>query len=99
VVFNKSVFVRTPDYSFGNIPAVFPNVRNPGGFETDGTLFKNFYFTGDQRRYLNLRLEALNLFNHPNFGAIDNNPDSPTFGGIQGKAGNRVMQVGLRLFF
>jgi len=98
-VFNKGVFVRTPNYSFGNIPAIFPNVRNPGGFSTDGTLFKDFYFSGDRRRYVNVRAEALNLFNHPNFGAVNNNPDSPTFGGINGKSGGRVMQIGLRLFF
>jgi len=99
VVFNKGVFVRTPNYSFGNIPATFPNVRNPGGFSTDGTMFKNFYFSQDGRRYVNVRVEAKNLFNHPNFGSINNNPDSPTFGGINGKSGSRVMQIGLRLFF
>ena len=99
-VFNRSVFVRTPDYSFGNIPIAFPNVRNPGAFSTDATMFKNFYFTENRQRYVNLRLEALNFFNHPNFGPVDNNPDSPTFGGIRGKTGDaRVMQVGIRLFF
>jgi len=99
VVFNKAAFVRTPDYSFGNIPYTFPNVRNPGGFSTNGTMFKNFYFSGDQRRYVNVRLEATNLFNHANFGGVVNDPDSPVFGGIAGKWGNRVMQIGLRLFF
>jgi hypothetical protein len=99
VVFNKSVFVRTPDYSFGNLPYMFPNVRNPGGFSTDGTTYKNFYFSEDRQRYVNVRVEATNFFNHPNFGGVNNDPDSPTFGGIYGKSGNRVMQIGLRLFF
>jgi hypothetical protein len=99
VVFNKSVFVRTPDYSFGNIPYTFPNVRNPGGFSTDGTMFKNFYFSENRERYVNIRLEATDIFNHANFGSVNNDPDSPTFGGIEGKSGNRVMQIGARLFF
>jgi hypothetical protein len=99
VVFNKSVFVRTTNYSFGNIPYTFPNVRNPGGFSTDGTMFKNFYFSENRQRYVNIRLEATNIFNHPNFGSVINDPDSPTFGGILGKSGNRVMQIGARLFF
>ena len=50
------------------------------------------------------RAEATNIFNHPTYGqpnqpAIDNNPDNPTFGGINGKTGSRIMQLGLRLFF
>ena len=98
-VFNKSVFVRTPDFSFGNIPIAFPDVRNPGGFTTDATLLKNFYFSESRQRYVNVRLEALNFFNHPLLGAVINNPDSPTFGGILGKSGSRVMQIGLRVFF
>jgi len=97
--FNKSAFVATPDYSFGNIPQVYPNVRNPGGFTTDGTLLKNFYLNGDQTRYVNIRVEAANLFNHPNFGGINNNPSSVGFGGLSGKSGNRIMQLGARIFF
>jgi hypothetical protein len=93
------VFVRTSDFSFGNIPIAFPDVRTPGGFKTDATLLKNFYFSENRQRYLNVRLEALNFFNHPLLGMVDNDPDSPTFGGILGKTGSRVMQIGLRLFF
>ena len=99
IVFNPSAFVRTPDYSFGNIPYTFPDVRNPGGFSTDGTLFKNFYFSENRQRYVNLRVEGTNFFNHPTFGSINADPDSPTFGGIEGKSGSRVMQLGMRLFF
>ena len=98
-VFNKDAFVRTPDFSFGNIPLAFPNVRTPGGFTTDATLLKNFYFSESRQRYLNVRLEALNFFNHPLLGSVINNPDSPVFGGINGKSGSRVMQIGLRVFF
>ena len=43
------------------------------------------------------------IFNHPTYGllsqaAVNNNPDDPTFGGINGKTGSRIMQLGLRLF-
>jgi hypothetical protein len=91
--------VRTPDYSFGNLPRYFPDVRNPGGFSTDGTVLKNFYFSGDHTRYLNIRVEAQNLFNHPNYGSLNVSPNSIGFGGVNGKSGNRIMQIGARIFF
>lgn len=102
-IFNPAAFVRTPDYSLANTPFVFPDVRNPGAFYTDATLMKKFFFGENTARYVEFRAEALNVFNHPYFdparNPIDNDPDSPTFGGINGKSGNRTMQLGLRLFF
>ncbi len=98
-IFNSSAFVRTSDYGLSNAAFVFPNVRNPGNFYTDATMLKKFYFFHSEARYAEFRLEALNIFNHPNYGTIDNNPDSPTFGGVNGKSGSRTMQLGLRIFF
>ena len=98
-IFNAGSFGRTPDYSIGKSPFVFPNVRNPGDFNMDATLLKNFYLGQSRSRYFEVRVEAQNVFNHPVLGAIDKDPDSPTFGGVNGKSGNRVMQVGGRLFF
>jgi hypothetical protein len=103
-IFNPSVFSRTPDYTLGNSPFVFPNVRNPGDISTDATLLKKFFFGKDNERYLETRIEATNVFNHPTFGqpgqpALDPNPDDSTFGGVNGKTGSRIMQIGLRFFF
>ena len=62
-------------------------------------------FGDNAARYLEARVEATNVFNHPSYGIpgqsviTDADPDSPTFGGINGKTGSRVMQIGLRLFF
>lgn len=103
-IFNSQSFVRTPDYSFSNAPFVFANVRAPGDFSTDATLLKKFQFGDNVNRYLETRIEATNVFNHPTYGipgqnAVDADPDSPTFGGINGKSGSRIMQIGLRLFF
>lgn len=98
-VFNSAAFVRTPDFGLSNAAFVFPNVRNPGDFSTDATMLKKFYFSQSETRWAEFRVEALNIFNHPNYGSIDNNPDSPTFGGVNGKAGSRTMQLGLRIFF
>lgn len=103
-IFNPQSFSRTADYSFSNASFVFPNVRTPGDFSTDATLLKKFQLGDDAARYLETRIEATNVFNHPTYGipgqkVVDADPDSPTFGGINGKSGSRVMQIGLRLFF
>ncbi len=40
-------------------------LRNPWLDNQDLSLYKNFRFTGDGKRYLQLRLEAFNVWNHP----------------------------------
>ncbi len=99
LILNGSAFVRTPDFGFSNAPFVFPNVRNPGSFFTDLTLLKKFPISAEGARYFEIRLEAQNIFNHANFNRIDNNMNDATFGGILGKSGQRIMQVGARFFF
>ena len=105
-VLNPGAFQRTPDFSLANSPVFFPNLRNPGAFTTDASFLKKFYIGENKARYFEARLEALNIFNHPNFGFANNSnvgiiadPDSPVFGGINGKTGQRVMQLGVRFFF
>lgn len=40
-------------------------LRNPGIHNQDRSLFKNIPFEGEGKRYLQMRLEALNVLNHP----------------------------------
>ena len=100
-VLNRGAFADTPNFGFSNAPFLLTGIRNPGSFFTDATLLKKFYFASEDSKYLEIRLEAQNILNHPNFGNIDPNPNSATFGGVLGKGNNapRTMQVGLRLFF
>ena len=99
LVLNGSAFVTTPNFGLSNAPFVFPNVRNPGSYFTDATLLKKFPLSAEGSRYFEIRLEAQNIFNHANFNNIDNNPNDATFGGVLGKTGQRIMQVGARFFF
>lgn len=98
-VLNADAFVRTPDFSISNSPVFFANLRNPGEFTTDASILKRFYLSDNKARYFEARLEALNIFNHPNYGYIIADPNSPVFGGINGKTGQRIMQIGTRFFF
>jgi len=58
-------------------------------------------FLGDMRN-LELRLEAFNLFNHPQFygaGAVNGNIASPTFGDIEAAAAPRFLQLAAKFSF
>jgi hypothetical protein len=42
-------------------------LRNPGISNQDLSIFKVFPLGGDGKRYVQLRMEAFNVFNHPQF--------------------------------
>ncbi len=72
-IMNHEAFSPTPDYSLSNAPFVFPNLRAPGDFSTDATLLKKFQLGDNAARYLETRIEATNVFNHPTYGTADQN--------------------------
>jgi hypothetical protein len=55
------------------LKGAYPNsyVTTPGINVTDLSLFKNFGLGKDSRRSLQLRLEAFNVFNHPQFSGFN----------------------------
>jgi len=57
--------IRIPDINPGPQPRSL--IRRPGINVTDLSVFKNFGLGGDAARYLQLRLETFNVFNHPVF--------------------------------
>jgi hypothetical protein len=63
-------------------------LRSGGMQNWDMSLFKNFHFGPGEQRYLQLRLEAFNTFNHPNFQNKNNwvNVTAPHW-----DSGNNVM--------
>jgi outer membrane receptor protein involved in Fe transport len=83
--------------TFGTLPrnAVF----GPGNWNVDAALLKNFNLTKDSSRYLQVRLEAYNVFNHPNLQSPNLTFPADNFGQIGGKTGNRLMQLGAKLIF
>lgn len=74
--------------------------RGPWFNGLDGSLMKNFRITEAVK--LQLRFEALNLDNHPNFDGIVTNLNSANFGKAQllvGNAPSRRLQLGARIQF
>jgi outer membrane receptor protein involved in Fe transport len=64
--FNIYAFQNPTDYTFGNVPRTLPHVRGPGTQNFDFSIFKTTEIT--ERFKLQLRVEAFNVLNHPNFG-------------------------------
>ncbi|MBV8841420.1 MAG: TonB-dependent receptor [Bryobacterales bacterium] len=70
----------------------------PRVFAMDAALSKSTKFT--ERIRAELRLEALNVFNHPTFAIFAQNINSTQFGQITNTAiGARQLQLGLRVMF
>ena len=72
-------------------------LNNPGFQNWNLALFKDFVLREQHR--LQLRAESFNFVNHPNWGAADANPRSGTFGKVNGKTGERNIQISMRYSF
>jgi len=82
----------------GNAPRRF--FYGPGIENFDVALIKHLRLA--QTRSLELRLEAFNVLNHPQFygaGAVDGNIASPTFGEIEAAASPRLIQLAAKVSF
>ena len=89
-----------PQKAFGNAPRYFSNIRNPGVNNLDLSLQKDFRVPGGDGRRLQFRADFFNLLNHPQFAEPISDPGNSSFGRITRTAvTNRVVQLGLHLFF
>ena len=96
-------FIDEPIGSFGNIHR--NPYHGPGILNTNLILAKNFPFTKDSSRSLQLRMESDNVFNHTQFNAPDGNygdgapSTGGTFGQITGAAAGRQTQLAAKIYF
>jgi hypothetical protein len=72
-------------------------VYGPGSWDVDANLQKRFQI--GESRSLTFRVDANNIFNHPNPGDPDLDINSGTFGEITTKTGSRTLAAQLRLQF
>jgi hypothetical protein len=81
--FDPGTFTQEPIGTFGNVKRNF--FHGPGFNYSNFEVYKNLPIGGAERgRYIQLRLEAYNAFNHPNFANPNGNfgAGSPVFGAI-----------------
>ena len=66
----------------------------------DASLIKDWKISKITEQFaLQFRAEAFNWINHPNWGGVDSNPRSATFGKVTSKSTERNMQLSLRYSF
>jgi hypothetical protein len=80
---------------FGN--AGNDSLEGPGAINLDAAISRDF--TVRERMHFELRFEAFNLANHPNFSNPDNTLSDSTFGQLQSDAGPRILQFAGRFHF
>jgi hypothetical protein len=89
---NPDAFRLPQGFEIGNVPSTFPDWRGPGFTQWDMSVLKNFPLFSE-KRLMQLRFEAQNLFNHMNAGMPDGALLDRTFGMITSQSGlpRRVM--------
>lgn len=106
-IFDPLAFSTNALGTFGNAGRAFS--RLPGRNQTNASFVKNIYFGSESGRYLQLRAEAFNLFNHTQFimaaGAattfpVTGNPiNTLTFARPTGTRPPREWQFAAKLYF
>jgi hypothetical protein len=85
-------------YHLRTLPTTFSNLRQDGQNNMDASIIKKVDVT--ERAYLQLRLEAFNLMNHPTFAAPNMQVTNSTFGTITTQSNRpRQLQLGVRFAF
>jgi trimeric autotransporter adhesin len=93
--FNTAAFQAPAAGQYGN--AGRNSIVGPGTILFDMAMTKVFPMA--EGRMLEFRINASNVFNHPNFSTIDTNFNSPTFGLVTGAGSMRTVQLQARFRF
>ena len=92
---NPQLYVPNAIGSYGN--AGHNSLRGPGFFDVDLAVSRAFKIY--ERLTLDVRAEAFNLFNHPNFMAPNANVSSSSFGQITTAFDPRILQAAVKVVF
>lgn len=98
---DKNYFFNTAAFSLP-APGTFGDggrgiIRGPSTYVWNFSVRKNFQVL--ERLRAQIRAEAYDVFNHPNWSNPNVTPTSSAFGRVQAKSGNREIQLALRFDF
>ena len=95
--FNTSCLVAPPAFTFGNMHKA--NIRLPSDTQLNLSAQRNFPLPKFHESNLNFRIEAFNIFNHPQFNAVNATLGNSNYGNITGAGPSRQLQAAVRLTF
>jgi len=101
--FDPSSFSKEAIGTFGNVHR--NPLHGPGINNTDVAISKDIYWPGSESKYIELRLESYNVFNHTQFynpaspNNISNSITSGTFGRVLSAAPGRQSQLAMKIYF
>lgn len=95
--FNTAAFQKVPAgvYQPGNTHPF--SIQGPGYESWDLSVYRNVRL--HEQANFQLRAEAYNAFNHPNFTSLGTTLGNSNFGQVTGEASPRVMQFGAKITF
>jgi hypothetical protein len=93
--FNIKAFVQPQAFQFGTLGR--NTLVGPGLFNIDSTLSKRISFR--ERYSFEIRAEAFNLFNTPNYNQVGRIINAPDFGQVDSQLPPRQLQFGAKLIF
>lgn len=98
---NPAAFVQPANLTFGNLPAVLAQLRQPTQLNEDISVNKRFRFGHVETRNVEFRASAFNIANRHLLGGITTGVTSATFGRITTPQSNqpRNVEFSLRLTF
>jgi hypothetical protein len=95
--FQKTSFAAEPIGNFGNVAR--NRYHGPGINNTNLIIAKNFALSSDNVRYLQIRMESDNVFNHTQFLNPTANFSSGNFGLVTSAAAGRQTQLAAKIYF
>jgi hypothetical protein len=95
--FDTSVFSQPGNFNFGNTGPFSPDLRGQGLHNWTLSFFKNTMIR--EKVNVQLRAEFFNFLNHPLWASPGTTVDTPAFGQVTQKTGNRTGQLALKLIF
>lgn len=95
--FNTSAFTLPPAGEFGN--AGRNTIPGPGMINFNMSLMRIVTVSPEKGIRLNFRIEANNIFNHPNYSGIATTVDAINYGRVTSVGGMRTLSMTMRLMF